>query len=92
MREMITKVYNFNELSDEAKEKAIEAHRFDFCDAWSWENWASIRTIAKTCFLEVVSNNYNDTGFSRFAASSMLIAARVVLRSFAIAATSASAM
>ena len=64
MRE--TKVYNFNELSDEAKEKAVAAHRFDFCDAWSRENWASIQAIAKACSLEVVSNNYNDTGFSRF--------------------------
>ena len=66
MREVITKVYNFNELSDDAKKKAIKAHRFDFCDAWSWENWESIRAIAKACSLEVVSNNYNDTGFSRF--------------------------
>ena len=66
MREMITKVYNFNELSDEAKEKAIEAHRYDFVNGWSDENWASIQAIAKACSLEVVSNNYNDTGFSRF--------------------------
>ena len=66
MREVITKVYNFNELSDEAKEKAIEAHRFDFCDAWSQENWQSIQAIAKACSFKVVSNNYNDTGFSRF--------------------------
>ena len=27
MRKIITKVYNFNELSDEAKEKAIEARK-----------------------------------------------------------------
>ena len=66
MREMITKVYNFNELSDEAKEKAIETHRYDFCDALSGENWESIRAIAKACSLEVVSNNYNGTGFSHF--------------------------
>lgn len=66
MYEVITEVYNFDELSDEAKEKAIEAHRFDFCDTWSWGNWESIRAIARACSLEVVSNNYNDTGFSCF--------------------------
>ena len=66
MREVITKVYNFNELSDEAKEKAIKAHRFDFCDAWNWENWASIRAIAKACSLEIMCDDYNDTGFWRF--------------------------
>lgn len=66
MREVITEVYNFNELSDEAKEKAIEAHRFDFCDTWSWENWESIQAIAKACSLEIMRDNYNDTGFQRF--------------------------
>ena len=66
MRKIITKVYNFNELSEEAKEKAIETHRYDFVNGWSDENWASIQAIAKACSLEVVSNNYNDTGFSHF--------------------------
>ena len=66
MREVITEVYNFNELSDEAKEKAIEAHRFDFCDTWSLENWNSVRAIAEACSLEIMCDNYNDTGFWRF--------------------------
>lgn len=66
MREVITEVYNFNELSDEAKEKAIEAHRFDFCDAWSLENWNSVQAIAKACSLEIMRDNYNDTSFWRF--------------------------
>ena len=63
---MITKVYNFNELSDEAKEKAIETHRYDFVNGWSDENWASIQAIAKACSLEIMCDNYNDTGFWRF--------------------------
>ena len=66
MRKIITKVYNFNELSDEAKEKAIEAHRYDFVNGWSDENWASIQAIAKACSLEIMCDNYNDTGFWRF--------------------------
>ena len=66
MREAITKVYNFNELSDEAKEKAIETHRFDFVDEWSAENWESVKAIANACGLNIITNIYNDTGFANF--------------------------
>ena len=65
MRKRITKVYNFNELSDEAKEKAIETHRFDFCDAWSWENWKSVKAIANACGLDIITTIHN-TGFANF--------------------------
>ena len=66
MREMITKVYNFNELSDEAKKKAIETHRYDFADGWSDENWKSVKAIANACGLDIITNIYNDTGFANF--------------------------
>ena len=37
MPEQVTiTVYRFNELSDEAKEKAIENHRYDAVDGWFW--------------------------------------------------------
>ena len=65
MREMITKVYNFNELSDEAKEKAIETHRYDFVNGWSYENWKSVKAIANACGLDIITTIYN-TGFANF--------------------------
>ena len=66
MRKMITKVYNFNELSDEAREKAIETHRYDFVDGWSEENWESVKAIANACGMDIITNIYNDTGFANF--------------------------
>ena len=65
MREVITEVYNFEELSDQAKEKAIEAHRYDFTNGWSDENWESVKAIANACGLDIITNNYN-TGFANF--------------------------
>ena len=66
MRNVSVDVYNFNELSDEAKEKAIETHRFDFVDEWSAENWESVKAIANACGLNIITNIYNDTGFANF--------------------------
>ena len=66
MREVITKVYNFEELSDAAKEYAIKAHRYDFVDGWSDANWKSVKAIANACGLDIITNSCNDTGFSNY--------------------------
>lgn len=66
MREVITEVYNFEELSDEAREKAIDTHRYDFVDAWSDENWESVKAIANACDMDIISDSYNATGFANF--------------------------
>ena len=65
MREVITKVCNFEELSDEAKEKAIETHRYDFVNGWSDENWKSVKAIANACGLNIITTICN-TGFANF--------------------------
>lgn len=64
MREI--KVYTFDELSEDAKECAVEAHRYDFVNDWHWENWKSIQAIANACGLDAIPNGYNDTGFAEF--------------------------
>lgn len=60
------KLYTFDELSKDAKEYAIESHRYDFVDVWGEENWESIKAIANACGLDIITHSYNDTGFANF--------------------------
>ena len=63
MREI--KLYTFDELSKDAKEYAIESHRYDFVDGWGEENWESVKAIANACGLDIITTIYN-TGFANF--------------------------
>lgn len=64
MREI--KLYTFDELSKDAKEYAIESHRYDFVSDWSIDKWNSIKAIANACNMSIITSNYNDTGFANF--------------------------
>ena len=66
MRKIMKRIYTFDELSDAAKEYAIGAHRYDFVDGWSEENWGSVKAIADACGLDIITNTYSDTGFANF--------------------------
>ena len=66
MRKIMKRIYTFDELSDAAKEYAIEAHRYDFVNGWSDENWKSVKAIANACGLDIITTICNDTGFANF--------------------------
>ena len=66
MRKIMKRIYTFDELSDVAKERAIDTHRYDFVDGWCAENWESVKAIANACNLDIITNNYSDTGFANF--------------------------
>ena len=60
MRTIITNLYTFNELSDEAKEKAIENYRYsDFEFAWQREMIDTINAIAENMNCKAEWHSYD---------------------------------
>ena len=54
MKTITISLFNFEELSDEAKKAALDAHRYDFEDDWSFETDNSISEIAEACDMRLV--------------------------------------
>lgn len=65
MREVITKVYNFNELSDKAKELAIEKNRYFNVDSTSWSEFV-IDDFCRKCAEYGIDVDGKDVSFTGF--------------------------